>query len=54
MPASGVFQVSRQVFYVPGHDWWLAFDNGGRADAPVPRLLLQGMYHQARAVRQPH
>lgn len=42
-----LFPVSREVFYVPGTDWWLAF-----GDAPQgPRLHVHGMYHHASGLR---
>lgn len=47
------FQVSREVFYVPGTDWWLAFSDCGPDGPPGPRLHVRGMYLHANAVRLP-
>ena len=50
-----VFQVSREVFYVPGPDWWLAFSErepGHATGRPAGlRLHLRGMYHDVQAWR---
>lgn len=43
-----LFPVSREVFYVPGTDWWLAFSG----TAQGPRLHVYGMYQHASGVRQ--
>lgn len=44
-----MFQVSAQVFYVPGLDWWVAFSD---AAPQRPRLHVHGMYRLASGVRQ--
>jgi len=49
--------VSKQVFYVPGTDWWLAFSDttksmvSGVQRVSSPNLHLRGMYHDAQAPR---
>jgi CubicO group peptidase (beta-lactamase class C family) len=43
-----MFAVSREVFYVPGTDWWLAFSD----TAQGPRLHVHGMYHHSSGARQ--
>lgn len=43
-----LFQVSRDAFYVPGRDWWLAF-SGGQA---ARRMHLRSMYVDAVAQRE--
>ncbi len=45
------YAVSREVFYVPGTDWWLAFSDDGAANL---RLHLRGMYIDAIAAREEH
>jgi CubicO group peptidase (beta-lactamase class C family) len=44
-----VFQVSREVFYVPGPDWWLAFSSA----ADGRRLHLRSMALDTVAAREP-
>ena len=44
-------QVSREVFYVPGTDWWLAFSETPTGGASPLRLHLRGMYHDAQGAR---
>ena len=43
-----MFPVSREVFYVPGRDWWVAFSD----TAQGLRLHVHGMYHLASGARQ--
>lgn len=43
-----MFAVSREVFYVPGTDWWVAFSD----TAQGLHLHVQGMYHHASGTRQ--
>ncbi|MCU0940726.1 MAG: hypothetical protein MUC86_16760, partial [Burkholderiaceae bacterium] len=48
--AFDVFQVSREVFYAPGPDYWLAFS--GPRERPTA-LHLRGMFVDAAAPRMP-
>ncbi len=48
--AFDVFQVSRDAFYVPGPDYWLAF-SGERA---APRLHLRSVFVDTSATREEH
>lgn len=43
------FAVSRQVFFVPGTDWWLAFS---QAPGQPPRLHVLGLYDLASGPRR--
>ena len=47
--AFDMFQVSPEVFYVPGPDWWVAFAGGERPAA----MHVRGMFVDAIARRLP-
>lgn len=47
--AFDMFQVSPEVFYVPGPDWWVAFSGGERPEA----MHVRGMFVDAVARRLP-